>query len=266
MRRSGGAPPRRSPRRRGRTRVRGSSSSSKKDKNGLLGQPLRAATVRWLHKDMRRPAALGGGRLRRRERATLNPSVQRAGAARARGTPRRVRRPRSCRRVGPPAPAPACLRPLPARAPASARAGSARSTRRTTSAWTAPWRVKVIPAGGPAPERAQREARAVARLDHPAIVGLFDAGEEDGCRYLVSELVEGRTLAQLQADGRAVGPRRAARRARARRRARPRARARRRAPRRQAAERHRPRAGPRPPRRGEADRLRRRPPRRARTR
>jgi hypothetical protein len=64
-----------------------------------------------------------------------------------------------------------------------------------------PVALKLIPAGGPAPERAQREARAVARLDHPAIVGLFDAGEEDGCRILVSELVEGRTLAQLQADG-----------------------------------------------------------------
>ena len=64
-----------------------------------------------------------------------------------------------------------------------------------------PVAVKVIPAGGPAPERAQREARAVARLDHDAIVGLFDAGEEDGCRYLVSELVEGRTLAQLEAAG-----------------------------------------------------------------
>ena len=61
-----------------------------------------------------------------------------------------------------------------------------------------PVAVKVIPAGGPAPERAQREARAVARLDHPGIVRLFDAGEEDGCRYLVSELVEGRTLAQLR--------------------------------------------------------------------
>ena len=61
-----------------------------------------------------------------------------------------------------------------------------------------PVAVKVIPAGGAAPERAQREARAVARLDHDAIVALFDAGEEDGCRYLVSELVEGRTLAQLE--------------------------------------------------------------------
>ena len=61
--------------------------------------------------------------------------------------------------------------------------------------------VKVIPAGGPAPERAQREARAVARLDHDAIVALFDAGEENGARYLVSELVEGRTLAELERDG-----------------------------------------------------------------
>ena len=32
-------------------------------------------------------------------------------------------------------------------------------------------------------------------------MALFDAGEEDGCRYLVSELVEGRTLAQLEAAG-----------------------------------------------------------------
>ena len=64
-----------------------------------------------------------------------------------------------------------------------------------------PVAIKLIPADGPAPERAQREARAVARLDHDAIVALFDAGEEDGCRYLVSELVEGRTLAQLEASG-----------------------------------------------------------------
>ena len=63
--------------------------------------------------------------------------------------------------------------------------------------------VKVVPAEGTDPERAQREARAVARLDHEGIVALFDAGEEDGCRYLVSELVEGRgrPLAQLEADG-----------------------------------------------------------------
>src|SRR5829696_4435756 len=61
--------------------------------------------------------------------------------------------------------------------------------------------VKAIPAGGRADERARREAHAVARLDHPGIVSVFDAGEEDGSRFLVSELVRGSTLAQLEAAG-----------------------------------------------------------------
>ena len=61
--------------------------------------------------------------------------------------------------------------------------------------------VKVIPAHGPAPERAQREALAAARLDHPGIVAVYDAGEEDDARYLVSELVRGRTLDVLERDG-----------------------------------------------------------------
>ncbi len=51
------------------------------------------------------------------------------------------------------------------------------------------------------PVRARREAVAAARLEHPGIVAIYDAGEADGARYLVSELVEGRTLAQLEADG-----------------------------------------------------------------
>jgi hypothetical protein len=61
--------------------------------------------------------------------------------------------------------------------------------------------VKVIPADGQAPERARREAIAVARLDHPGIVALFDAGEDEGGRYLVSELVHGATLAELEERG-----------------------------------------------------------------
>ncbi|MEJ7891670.1 MAG: serine/threonine-protein kinase [Solirubrobacteraceae bacterium] len=60
--------------------------------------------------------------------------------------------------------------------------------------------VKVIPSDGSTPVRARREAVAAARLEHPGIVAIYDAGEEDGARYLVSELVEGRTLAQLEAD------------------------------------------------------------------
>jgi eukaryotic-like serine/threonine-protein kinase len=64
--------------------------------------------------------------------------------------------------------------------------------------------VKVIPTaerGDGSPERAQREALAAARLDHPGIVSVFDAGEDDAARYLVSELVEGDTLDRLSAAG-----------------------------------------------------------------
>jgi hypothetical protein len=64
-----------------------------------------------------------------------------------------------------------------------------------------PVAVKVVPAPGPMPERAQREALAAARLDHPGIVAVFDAGEENSERFLVSELVRGRTLAQLEREG-----------------------------------------------------------------
>src|SRR4051794_22450098 len=64
-----------------------------------------------------------------------------------------------------------------------------------------PVAVKVIPASGPAPERGAREALAGARLDHPGIVAGFDAGGGRDARYLLSELVEGRTLDRLEADG-----------------------------------------------------------------
>ena len=64
-----------------------------------------------------------------------------------------------------------------------------------------PVAVKVIPVGSPAPERASREALAAARLDHPGIVQVFDAGEDGEARYLVSELVRGRTLDRLAAAG-----------------------------------------------------------------
>jgi hypothetical protein len=61
--------------------------------------------------------------------------------------------------------------------------------------------VKAVPAAGPVPERSQREALAAARLDHPGIVAVFDAGTERGERFLISELVRGRTLAALERDG-----------------------------------------------------------------
>jgi eukaryotic-like serine/threonine-protein kinase len=46
-------------------------------------------------------------------------------------------------------------------------------------------------------DRATREALAAARLAHPAIVALYEACTEDDAFYLISELVDGDTLARL---------------------------------------------------------------------
>src|SRR5437660_3893734 len=43
-------------------------------------------------------------------------------------------------------------------------------------------------------ERFRREARAVAQLSHPHIVGVIDAGEDEGRPYIVFEYVEGEAL------------------------------------------------------------------------
>ena len=45
-------------------------------------------------------------------------------------------------------------------------------------------------------ERFRREARAVAQFSHPHIVGVIDAGEDDGRPYIVFEYVEGETPAE----------------------------------------------------------------------
>jgi len=52
-------------------------------------------------------------------------------------------------------------------------------------------------------ERFLREARAVARLEHPHIVRGFDAGEHRGTRFLAMELLEGETTLQVL---RRIGP------------------------------------------------------------
>jgi len=45
------------------------------------------------------------------------------------------------------------------------------------------------------------EAKVIARINHPAVVHVYDFGEEDGGLYLVMELVEGLSLSELlQAD------------------------------------------------------------------
>ena len=46
-------------------------------------------------------------------------------------------------------------------------------------------------------ERFRREARAAARLSHPNLVSVIDAGEDEGRPYIVFEYVEGDTLKKL---------------------------------------------------------------------
>ncbi len=46
-------------------------------------------------------------------------------------------------------------------------------------------------------ERCVREARIAARLAHPNVVAVYDAGEDAGTPYIVMEHVEGETLADL---------------------------------------------------------------------
>jgi len=46
-------------------------------------------------------------------------------------------------------------------------------------------------------ERFRHEARSVARLKHPNILEVFDFGTNDGVAYIVMELVEGGTMADL---------------------------------------------------------------------
>lgn len=50
-------------------------------------------------------------------------------------------------------------------------------------------------------ERVLREAQAAARLNHPAIVTLYELGERNGHALLISELVAGRTLDQVAREG-----------------------------------------------------------------
>ena len=46
-------------------------------------------------------------------------------------------------------------------------------------------------------KRFLREAQSMARLNHPNIVGVYDAAQNDGVSYIVMELVQGRTLASI---------------------------------------------------------------------
>jgi len=65
--------------------------------------------------------------------------------------------------------------------------------------------VKVLPTGlATDPDRLHRfeqEARAAGQLNHPNIVALYDVGTHEGSPYLVTELLEGQSLAQRIRSG-----------------------------------------------------------------
>ena len=65
--------------------------------------------------------------------------------------------------------------------------------------------IKVLPAEFASdPERLRRfelEAKAVAALDHPNILALYDVGTQDGAPYLVTQLLEGESLRERLSAG-----------------------------------------------------------------
>ncbi len=65
--------------------------------------------------------------------------------------------------------------------------------------------IKVLPKdAADQPERRQRferEAKAVARLNHPHICALYDVGQQDGVEFIVMEYLDGETLAARLARG-----------------------------------------------------------------
>ena len=87
----------------------------------------------------------------------------------------------------------------------SARAGWARSIGRRTRSSHRDVAIKVLPeslANDPdALARFEREAHAVAALNHPNILSIFDFGTHGDTAYAVMELLEGETLREILSEG-----------------------------------------------------------------
>src|SRR5262245_18791564 len=65
--------------------------------------------------------------------------------------------------------------------------------------------LKVLPVSlatdGDRLKRFEKEARSASALNHPNLVTVYDVGSSHGVEYIAMELVEGRTLRELLADG-----------------------------------------------------------------
>ena len=69
--------------------------------------------------------------------------------------------------------------------------------------------IKMLPPGVLTGEEARRhfrrEARALAKLNHPQIAAVYDVSEQDGADFIVMEMVAGRVAGGEAAGGRAAG-------------------------------------------------------------
>src|SRR3974377_2309557 len=61
--------------------------------------------------------------------------------------------------------------------------------------------IKVLRDGVGDRRRFELEAQAASSLNHPNIVTVYDVGEEDGAPYIVSELLDGKSLRDVLRDG-----------------------------------------------------------------
>ena len=48
--------------------------------------------------------------------------------------------------------------------------------------------------------RFQREARAIARINHPNILAVYDVGDDQNTHYMIMELIDGKNLAEMQTE------------------------------------------------------------------
>jgi len=54
--------------------------------------------------------------------------------------------------------------------------------------------------------RFQKEARAIAKVNHPNILAVYDVGDDNHVNYMIMELIEGTSLAELQTERRGAIP------------------------------------------------------------
>jgi serine/threonine-protein kinase len=80
-------------------------------------------------------------------------------------------------------------------------AGGAGSVFRTEGPDGAPCAIKVMRGDASTWARARREVEALARLDHPNVLGLVDWGHDEGQAWLVTQLVPGLTFREVLAGG-----------------------------------------------------------------